>query len=436
MARTKLSRAAEVLEHERREFRTRSPRSRERYERALNVLPGADTRSVTFYPPYPAVIQSASGIELIDLDGNVYKDFLLNYTSMIVGHAHPAVVAVAQAAMARGTAIAAPVPGQLELAEELVRRVDSVERVRFVNSGTEATMAAVRVARAFTGRPLVVKVTGGYHGSYPDLDITLRPGFYPAGVPESTQTRLAPYNDPDALEAVLGQTAGECACVIMEPVLGAAGVVPGERDYLVLAEEAARAAGALFVLDEVISYRLSPGGAQALHGLRPDLTAFGKIIGGGFPVGAVGGRADVMEVFAPGADPGFSHSGTFNGNPVTVAAGLTTLELLDPAAYEKLDRLGTMLADGLRRAIAETGAPAHVTHAGSLANVHFTPERPTNAETAAVNDPEATAAFHLGLLNRGIFIAPRGLLALSTVTEEADVHQLVDAATELFAALS
>jgi glutamate-1-semialdehyde 2,1-aminomutase len=436
VAETKLGRAAEALERERRAFGERTPRSRERYERALRVLPGADTRAVTFYRPYPAVIRSASGIELQDLDGNVYKDFLLNYTAMVVGHAHPEVVEVAQAAVARGTAVAAPVPGQLELAEELVRRVDSVERVRFVNSGTEAAMTAVRVARAFTGRPVVIKVTGGYHGSYPDLDITLRPGFTPAGVPESTPTRTVPYNDPDALEAVLGQAAGECACVIMEPVLGAAGVVPGDRDYLVFAAEAARAAGALFVLDEVISYRLSPGGAQALHGLRPDLTVFGKIIGGGFPVGAVGGRADAMEVFAPGASPGFGHSGTFNGNPVTVAAGLKTLELLDAAAYEKLEQLGGTLAAGLRAAIAETGAAAHVTHIGSLLNVHFTPEAPVDAEGAAGADPDSAAAFHLGLLNRGVFIAPRGLFALSTVTEEADVRDAVAAARELFEALA
>ena len=355
---------------------------------------------------------------------------------MIVGHAHPEVVAVAQAAVAHGTAVAAPVPGQLELAEELVRRVPSVERVRFVNSGSEATMTAVRVARALTGRPGVIKISGGYHGSYPDLDVTLRPGFQPAGVPESTPTQTVPYNDPDALEAALGGSAGECACVIMEPVLGAAGVVPGDHDYLVFAEEAARAAGALFVLDEVISYRLSPGGAQELHGLNPDLTTFGKIIGGGFPVGAVGGRAEAMQVFAPGASPGFGHSGTFNGNPVTVAAGLKTLELLDAAAYEKLGRLGATLADGLRAAIVETGAPAHVTHIGSLVNVHFTPEAPVNAEEAAGADPEAAAAFHIGLLNRGIFIAPRGLMATSTVTEEQDVSDAVEAARELFAALA
>jgi glutamate-1-semialdehyde 2,1-aminomutase len=436
MTTTRPGNAAQVLEREREAFERRTPRSRARYERALGVLPGADTRAVTFYRPYPAVIESASRIELTDVDGNVYRDFLLNYTTMIVGHAHPEVVAVSQAAVARGTAIAAPVPGQLELAEELVRRVESVERVRFVNSGSEATMTAVRVALAFTGRSLVVKVSGGYHGSYPELDMTLRPGFYPAGVPESTPVATVPYNDPDALERVLGERSGECACVIMEPVLGAVGIVPADRDYLRFAEESARAAGALFVLDEVISYRLHPGGAQALYGVRPDLTTFGKIIGGGFPVGAVGGRADVMEVFAPGARPGFGHSGTFNGNPVTVAAGLATLRLLDDAAYARLEQIGTLLADGLREAIAETGAPAHVTHAGSLAHVHFTSHLPVNAEDAQAGDAEAAAAFHLGLLNRGIFAAPRGTIAVSTVTGEPDVRDFVAAARELFADLA
>ena len=318
-----------------------------------------------------------------------------------------------------------------------MRRVPSVERVRLVNSGTEATMTAVRVARAVTRRSVVDQGERRLPRELPRPRRDDAAGVHAGGCAGiDSNAAPSPTTIPTHSRPSSGRQPGNAPASIMEPVLGAAGVVPGDHDYLVFAAEAARAAGALFVLDEVISYRLSPGGAQALHGLRPDLTAFGKIIGGGFPVGAVGGRADAMEVFAPGATPGYGHSGTFNGNPVTVAAGLKTLELLDAAAYEKLDRLGTMLADELRAAIAETGAPAHVTHIGSLVNVHFTAEAPVDAEGAAGADPDAAAAFHVGLLNRGTFIAPRGLFALSTVTEDADVRDAVAAARELFAALA
>jgi glutamate-1-semialdehyde 2,1-aminomutase len=426
--------ATEYLAREREAFAGRTPRSAERYARALRVMPGGDTRAATFYPPYPVGLRHGEGVDIQDLDGNGYVDFLLNYTSLILGHRHPAVLAAVDAAVAHGTAFAAPVPGQVELAETLVERVPSVERVRFVNSGTEATTSALWAARAFTGRRYVVKAIGGYHGSAPELDKAIRPGSFPAGVPDTSAVRAVRYNDADALERAIEQ--GDVAAVVLEPVMGAAGVVLPAAGYLARAQAAARRAGALFILDEVITFRLGRGGYQGLAGLEPDLTAFAKIIGGGFPVGAVGGRADAMEVFAPGASPGVIHSGTFNGNPVTVAAGLRTLELLDDDVYARLDRLGSMLAEGLRDAIRETGAPAQVTHVGSLVNLHFTERQIVDADIAAAVDPVAAAAFHLGLLNRGIFIATRGLFALSAVTDERHVRRAVDAATDVLQSLT
>jgi glutamate-1-semialdehyde 2,1-aminomutase len=431
-----VSAASDVLERETKTYEARTPRSRERFERALEVFPGGDTRVATFYTPYPAAIERAEGIELVDLDGNRYADFLLNYTSLIAGHRHRAVVAAATAAIDRVTGVAAPVPGQVELAEELVRRVPSVERVRFTNSGSESTMIAVWAARAFTGRSIVVKAIGGYHGSVPELDRSIRGRSMPPGVPESAPVVAVPFNDLDALRQAIDEAGESLAAVLLEPVLGSGGVIPPEAGYLENAERWARDAGALFVLDEVISFRLSRGGYQQLAGVRPDLTAFAKIIGGGFPVGAVGGRAEVMDVFRPGSSRGVSHSGTFNGNPVTIGAGLATLELLDDAAYGKLDGLGAKLADGLREAIARTGVVAHVTHVGSLLNVHFTTEPPRDFDAAQASDPAAAAAYHLGLLNRGVFIAPRGMMALSIVTQEADVDKVVDASAEVFAALA
>jgi glutamate-1-semialdehyde 2,1-aminomutase len=425
-----------VLERELRAFESRTPRSRDRFGRALDVFPGGDTRIATFHAPYPVTIERGQRIDIVDIDGNEYLDFLLNYTSLITGHRHSAVMDAVGDAISRLTGVAAPVPGQIELAEELVRRVESVERVRFTNSGSESTLIALWAARAFTGRPAVIKAIGGYHGCVPELDRSIRPGAFPPGLPDSSPVIAVPFNDRDALRTAIDSAGDSLAAVFLEPVLGSGGVIGPEPDYLESAERWAREAGALFVLDEVITLRLSPGGFQELAGLRPDITAFAKIIGGGFPVGAIGGREDVLRVFTPGLSVGVSHSGTFNGNPVTVAAGRKALELLDDAAYQKLDRLGEMLAEGLREAIARTGVAAQVTHVGSLVNVHFTTEPVIDFDAAQRADGTAAAAYHLGLLNRGVFIAPRGMMAVSIVTEEGDVARVIDASAEIFADLA
>jgi glutamate-1-semialdehyde 2,1-aminomutase len=428
--------ASDVLERERNTFESRTPRSRERYQRATQVFPGGDTRIVTFYPPYPVAIEQGSGIDLVDLDGNHYSDFLLNYTSLIAGHRHPAVMEAVAEALTRLSGVAAPVPGQVELAEELIRRVDSVEHVRFTNSGSESTLIALWAARAFTGRPTVIKAIGGYHGCIPELDRSIRPGSFPPGVPESSPVIAVPFNDPEALRAAVDEAGDALAAVFLEPVLGSGGVVAPEPGYLQAAEQWAHEAGALYLLDEVISFRLGPGGYQQIANLRPDITAFAKIIGGGFPVGAIGGRAEVMDVFRPGSDRGIAHSGTFNGNPVTVAAGRKTLELLDDAAYEKLDRLGAILGSGLRDAMERAGVGGQVTQVGSLVNVHFTSEPVRDFDSAQRIDQTAAAAYHIGLLNRGIFVAPRGMMAVSIVAEESDVQNVIDASADVLAALA
>jgi glutamate-1-semialdehyde 2,1-aminomutase len=431
-----VSAASDVLEKERDQFEARTSLSRDRFDRALAAFPGGDTRIATFFEPYPVVIERAQGIDLVDLDGNHYADFLLNYTSLITGHRHADVMAAASVAMSRLTGVAAPVPGQVELAEELIERVESVDRVRFTNSGSESTLIALWAARAFTGRPIVIKTIGGYHGCVPELERGLRTGSFPPGLPENTPVSAVPFNDPQALKQAIDDAGSSLAAVLLEPVLGSGGVVAPEPGFLEKAREWTTGSGALLIFDEVITFRLSRGGYQEIAGVKPDLTAFAKIIGGGFPVGAVGGHADVMEVFRPGGERSISHSGTFNGNPVTVAAGLKVLELLDDGAYAKLDSVGDRLAQGLRDAIEQTGVPAQVTHVGSILNVHFTKEPVRDFDSAQASDPTAAEAFHLGLLNRGVFIAPRGMFALSIVTEESDVEKAVGAAAEVFAGLS
>ena len=430
------SAATDLLERERAEFARRTPESAARFARAQKVFPGGDTRAATFYLPYPATIAETAGSRLVDVDGNGYVDLLFNYTSMIAGHAHPAVAEAVATTFARTTPVAAPVPGQVELAEEIVSRVASVEQLRFTNSGTEATMGATRIARASTGREIVIKTIGGYHGSFPDLDYGLQPEAFPAGIPEASPLRLIHYNDPDALEAVLGECGSNCAALIIEPVMGTAGVIAPTDEFLQAARELTQAAGALLIADEVITFRLAAGGAQQRLGMEPDLTTLGKIIGGGLPVGAVAGPANLLKVLAPGAAKPVALSGTFNGNAATMAAGRATLALLDDAAYERLDELGERLARGLRGAIERTGAAAHVTHVGSLVNIHFTAEAPMNAADSWAADADAAAAFHLGLMNRGFFIATRGLFGVSLVTTESEVDEALGEAEHLLAELA
>jgi glutamate-1-semialdehyde 2,1-aminomutase len=249
-------------------------------------------------------------------------------------------------------------------------------------------------------------------------------------------TRAVPFNDVGALQQATRDAGDSLAAVLLEPVLGSGGIVPPVAGYLEAAQEAAHDAGALFVLDEVITFRLGPGGHQVLAGLTPDITALGKSIGGGFPVGALGGRAGVMDVFRPGHPRGVSHSGTFNGNPVTVAAGHALLRLLDNDAYTKLDRLGALLAEGLTETIDRLDLSAQVTHVGSLVNVHFSADPIRDYADAQNVDRVAAAAFHLGLLNRGIFIAPRGMMAVSIVTEERDVEKAIAAAADVLAGIA
>ena len=315
----------EALRRVSEEYLARNRRSREMADRAAGVLPGGTTRTTTFFAPFPPVLVSGEGAEIVDVDGNRRVDYLNNYTSLILGHAHPEVLARAQAVASRGTAFSSPTEQEVRLAEVLVERVASVDQVRFTNSGTEATMAAMRLARAFTGRPTVARFEGSYHGTH---DYTATPG---AGIPEPIGDLMVtlPFNDIGGCEKVIGQLGDSLAAVIIEPVLGAGGVIAADREFLDFLRRETLRAGALLIFDEIITFRLHEGGAQATYGIRPDLTTFGKIIGGGFPIGGFGGREDVMALLHP-TRGSIRWGGTFNGNPVSAAAGIATLESLTP----------------------------------------------------------------------------------------------------------
>jgi glutamate-1-semialdehyde 2,1-aminomutase len=392
-------------------YENRTAASRELWERALGSLPGGNTRTTIFHDPYPVYVERGEGCRVWDADSVERIDFISNYTSLILGHCHPRVVEAVQSQAARLMSVAAPNELEIELAERIRERLPSVELVRFANSGTEATMLALRAARAFTGREKIGVFAGGYHGSHDyaagvPADPSAAPGGpgIPAGVADTLV--VSPFDDREGTLAALEPHLGELAAVIVEPVLGAGGVVPATAGFLAFLRELTRDAGALLVFDEVISFRIGYHGAQGHLGVTPDLTTLGKIIGGGLPVGALGGRADVMELFDPRAEGRLPHGGTFNANPLTMAAGLATLGELTPERYVELEELTDELVEGVNE---RTGASA--ASVGSLFRIE-TPDLP---------------GLHTSLLANGILMTPRGMGCLSTPMTIAEVDAFVEA---------
>ena len=408
------------------EYLARTPRSRELYERATRVLPGGSTRTTVFTHPYPPYIVSGRGIEVRDVDGNAYRDFLGNYTSLILGHAHPAVVAAVEAQVRRGSAFAAPTETEVALAEELCRRLPSVEHVRFTNSGSEATMFAVRAARAFTGRQLIATFERSYHGTH-DAVMDGTPG-----VPDAVAalTIRLPWEDPEGVRAAVRGRERDLAAILVEPVQGAGGIRAASPPFLAFLRELADETGALLVFDEIIAFRLGPGGAQGIAGVRPDLTTLGKIIGGGYPLAAFGGRADVLALFDARQPGALTHGGTFNGNPVAAVAGLATLQLLTPDVYAELERRAQRLAGTVEAEIARLGVDASIATAGSLFQV-FAGE----TESAVATGTSTASDIFLGLLLEGFLVAPRGMGAVAAVATDDDIDALADAFGRVLASI-
>jgi glutamate-1-semialdehyde 2,1-aminomutase len=411
------------------EYRRRTPRSRALHEQAAAVLPGGDTRSGTHFQPYPAYIDAGRGPYLVDVDGNELLDFTFNSTSQIHGYAHPAIVEAIQDQAHRGTAWNAPNTSLLDLARLLCTRIPSLEQLRFCNSGTEANMQAVKAARAFTGRDRILKMDGAYHGTYEGVEVN-RTGPA-AGVPRNAADNvlLASFDDAEAATLIEAHR-NELAAVVVTPVQTRPALGLPRSGYLELLREVTRAHEVLLIFDEVISLRVSAGGAQEHLGVTPDLTAMGKIIGGGLPVGAFGGRADVMRVFADTGPRSAAHAGTFNGNPLTAAAGLVAMQLLTPNAYDQLARLGERLSAGLAQSVVRQGVALDVTSIASLVSLDLSSELrpdPTSAAAAA----ELLRLLQLSLMNRGIKTAH--LLAVSTVTNAAQVDRLVEAVDAVLA---
>ena len=408
-------------------YRARTPRSAAMFERATAVLPGGSTRTTTFAPPYPPYLDSGAGIHVRDVDGNDYRDFLGNYTSLILGHAHPDVVRAVEAQARRGSAFGAPSEAEVALAEELVGRIDSVERIRFTNSGTEATMFAIRAARAATGRAVVGVFERAYHGTH-DTVVAGSPGVPPT-VGDLVVT--LPWDDLDGVERAIAGRDADLAAIVIEPIQGAGGVRAASRALLEGLRDICDRIGALLIFDEIIAFRAAPGGAQSLVGVRPDLTTLGKIIGGGYPLAAFGGAAEVMDRFDARRAGALTHGGTFNGNPVAAAAGLATLARLTPDVYADLDRQAVRLRDGVADRAARAGAGVRVVAAASLFQVRLGQE----TAASAVSTGAGPAELFVRLLLAGFYLAPRGLGAIATPATDVDVDELAAAIVEAAVAI-
>ena len=393
-------------------------RSTELYRRALEVLPGgvnSPVRAMGAIGRSPIFIDRGEGAELIDVDGNRFIDYVCSWGPLIHGHAHPVVLDAVAASAAKGTSFGAPTAAEIELAVQVTRRIDGAEMLRMTSSGTEATMTAVRLARAATGRERLLKFAGAYHGHLDPLLAQAGSGLATQALPSSpgvpaavvADTVVVPWNDPDALRAAVEQSTGreELAAIIAEPFPANMGLVPPREGFLELLRELADACGALLILDEVISgFRVARGGAQELTGVRGDLTILGKVLGGGLPAAAVGGRVDLMRLLAPAGE--VYQAGTLSGNPLAVAAGLATLSLLDEQAYLRLASITDGLAAGLREAAAAARRPVQVASVPGLLTVFFS-ERPVLCfDDARACDLEAHAAWCRELLSRGVYPPP------------------------------
>jgi glutamate-1-semialdehyde 2,1-aminomutase len=427
----------------------RIERSEALFARAHELMPGGVSSPVRAFKAVggqPLFIARGEGAHLYDVDGNRYIDYVGSWGPLILGHAHPAVLEAITRAAARGTSFGAPTEAEIELAELVTRAVPSMELVRFVNSGTEATMSALRVARAFTKRSKILKFAGGYHGHADLLLVAAGSGALTLGVPDSPgvpaattgETLTAPYNDAEAVRRVFARFPGEIAAVIVEPVAGNMGCVPPVPGFLEALRDITRVDGALLIFDEVMTgFRVAYGGAQALYHITPDLTCLGKIVGGGLPAAAYGGRREILSLVAP-AGPVYQ-AGTLSGNPLAMAAGAAQLQLLrEPGTYERLERASARLADGLAEMARQAGVPVAQSRVGSMFGVFFTATPVVDEATAKHSDTAAFGTYFHAMLDQGIYLAPSQFEAgfVSLAHTDEDIARTVTAAERAFAAVA
>jgi len=424
-------------------------RSEELFGRAQRVIPGGVSSPVRAFKAVggrPPFVARAEGARIVDEDGVAYVDYVGSWGPMIHGHAHPAILDAVREAATRGTSFGAPCALEVELAERVVRLLPSIEKVRFVSSGTEATMSALRLARGFTGRGKILKFDGCYHGHADSLLVAAGSGVATLGIPGSpgvpegtvADTLVVPFNDVKAVEAAIAEHGPDLAAVIVEPVCGNMGAVAPRAGYLEALREITRANGTVLVFDEVMTgFRLALGGAQQLYGVTPDMTCLGKILGGGLPAAAYGGRADIMATVAP--EGPVYQAGTLSGNPLAMAAGRTAIDLLErPGTYEALETTSARLADGLARAAGEAGVTVTVNRVGSMVTVFFCPGPVTDYASAKTSDTALFGRFFQAMLQRGVWLPPAQFEAafVSLAHGPDEIDTTLEAAAKSFAEIA
>ena len=410
-------------------------KSRKLFERAAAIIPGGVNSPVRAFKAVggnPLFIEKAKGSRIYDVDGNAYIDYVLSWGPMILGHAYPSVVRALKAAVEKGTSYGAPTELEIELAELILKAYPSIEKIRMVSSGTEATMSAIRVARGYTGRDKVIKFEGCYHGHADGLLVKAGSGAMTFGIPDSPgvpksyakNTITIPYNDANSFRDVVKKEWKTIACVILEPVVGNIGCVLPKPGFLNMLRDETRKYGILLIFDEVMTgFRVSYGGAQARYGIAPDMTCLGKVIGGGLPVGAYGGRKEIMSLVSP--EGPVYQAGTLSGNPIAMTAGIETLKVLSrKGAYEKLEASMRRLEEGLRDAARRAGVPTRFYRAGTMFCTYFTDREVTDYATAKTSDTGKFARFFTGMLRRGVYLAPSqfeaGFISLAHTAGDID----------------
>jgi len=412
---------ATALADAERRFAAANPKSEKRVKDAAGAMPGGNTRTVLHYSPFPAAFAKGEGQRLTDIDGHVYTDFLGEYSAGLYGHSHPKIMAAAQHALKDGIALGGPNAYEAELAALVKARFPSIDLIRFTNSGTESNLMALVTARAITGRSHILVFESGYHGGV----LSFRGGTNPINVPMPFV--IGTYNDTDGTLALIEKHKNELAAIILEPMMGASGAIAASREFLQALRDATAKHGIVLIFDEVMTSRLSPGGLQEAHGIRPDMTTFGKYLGGGFSFGAFGGARRLMERYDPTRKDSIAHAGTFNNNVMSMAAGVVGLrEIYTPEAARTLSATGESLKARLNAVFKEKGVAMQSTGVGSLLSIHFQ-TTPIRTPKDVVACEEKRALLHLELMARGFYSARRSYLTLSIVLEKADYDGFVAA---------
>ncbi len=428
--------ALEYFESVKKIYADARPNSRRLHTEACKYMPGGDTRTATFFLPFPNFIKYGEGAYMYDEDGFKLLDFQNNYTSLIHGHAHPETVEAVREQIAKGSAYTAPFEKQIELSKLLTQRFPSVDMIRYTNSGTEANMHALRIARAYTGKAKIIKTEGGYHGTTDVFEASVDPNIKKAGtldqikvIPESRgvsenalkDVLVVPFNDIKRTRKMIEEHHREVACIIIEPIMGSAGQITPDLEYLRFLREITTQYHIVLIFDEVVTGRLSLGGAQNFYGVTPDLTTMGKIIGGGTPVGAFGGKQEIMQMYDP-REKKMYHSGTFNGNAVTMTAGLATMKAYNQEAVDYVNDLGSLFKEGVLKIYEKLGLNMKISGAGSIYNILFTDKDVKNYRDVASAHEELNKVLYMSLLTKGVFDAERGMFCMSTAMTKEDIR--------------